>query len=63
MQIDMDTDIVYFVDDKESWSYFEYKTENYLPKDELFPLFTFVKGKYTFDRSKFLSIRESRREC
>jgi hypothetical protein len=40
----MDTDIVYFVDD-EHLSNFEYKTGNYIPDDELFRLFTFIKGK------------------
>jgi hypothetical protein len=44
MQIDLDSDIVYFVND-EHLSYFEYKAGDYFPDDKLFRLFIFVKGK------------------
>jgi hypothetical protein len=41
MQIGMDSDITYFVDDN-NLSYFKYKAGDYLSDDELYKLFSYV---------------------
>jgi hypothetical protein len=41
MQIDMDSDITYFVDDN-NLSYFNYKDGDYIPDDELYKLFSHI---------------------
>jgi hypothetical protein len=57
MQIDMDIDIVYFFNDK-SLLYFEYKTGDYIPDDELFRLFTLIKGKIYSTEENFYQLEK-----
>jgi hypothetical protein len=45
MQIDRDSDIVYYNEDGKSLSYFEYKKGDYISDDELYKLFSFVYGR------------------
>jgi hypothetical protein len=44
MQIDMDSDIKYFIKD-DTLSYFKYKSGDYIPDDELYKLFSYVYGR------------------
>jgi hypothetical protein len=42
MQIDRNSDIVYYNEDGKSLSYFEYKKGDYISDDELYKLFSYV---------------------
>jgi hypothetical protein len=44
MQINIDSDIIYFVDDN-NLSYFKYKAGDYIPDDELYKLFSHLYGR------------------
>jgi hypothetical protein len=60
MQIDIDSDIVYFLDDdKSSLSYFKYKAGDYIPVDELFGLFTKVYGHIHSTGGNFYQLEKS----
>jgi hypothetical protein len=59
MQIDMDSDIVYFNDDKNSLYYYKYKAGDYIPDDELFGLFSKVYGKIHSTGGNFYQLEES----
>jgi hypothetical protein len=54
----MDSDIVYYVED-ESFSHFEYKMGDYISDDELFTLFTFVKGKIHSTLGNFYQLEKA----
>jgi hypothetical protein len=58
MQFDIYRDILNFVDDK-SLSYFEYKSGDYISDDELFILFTFIKGKIHSTGGKFYQLEKA----
>jgi hypothetical protein len=45
MQIDRNSDIVYYNEDGKSLSYFEYKKGDYISDDELYKLFSYVYGR------------------
>jgi hypothetical protein len=45
MQIDRNSDIVYYNEDGKSLSYFEYKKGDYISDDELYKLFSYVSGR------------------
>jgi hypothetical protein len=45
MQIDRNSDIVYYNEDDKSLSYFEYKKGDYISDDELYKLFSYVYGR------------------
>jgi hypothetical protein len=44
MQIDMDSDITYYLDDN-NLSYFKYKSGDYIPDNELYKVFSHVYGR------------------
>ena len=45
MQINRNSDIVYYNEDGKSLSYFEYKKGDYISDDELYKLFSYVYGR------------------
>jgi hypothetical protein len=45
MQIDRNSDLVYYNEDGKSLSYFEYKAGDYISDNEFYKLFSYVLGK------------------
>jgi hypothetical protein len=56
MQINRNSDLVYYNEDGKSLSYFEYKKGDYISDDELYKLFSYVYGRIHSTGGNFYSL-------